>query len=49
MVVSESLSRRSAFSSLPEEGMVEGTAASPFAQDEVFGDRLWRGFWHEPS
>lgn len=36
-------------SSLPEEGMVEGTAASPFAQDEVFADRLWRGFWHEPS
>lgn len=35
--------------SLPEEGAVEDTSASPFAQDAVFADRLWRGFWHEPS
>lgn len=36
-------------SSLPEEGTSEDTVTSPFAQDEVFADRLWRGFWHEPS
>lgn len=37
------------FLSLPEEGTVENTGVTPFSQDDVFADRLWKGVWHESS